>query len=281
LERLNPHERDKRITFAEEGHKYFIDGQRYNGPTMGGISSTTIIHHFFKSFDADAAIAGILRSRRHRDDPSYNYYQMTKPQIQAMWSASGKEASEAGTKMHCDIEYEQNGLPYENDSVEFEQYLAFRRDHPHLVPFRTEHMLFDEEHRITGSLDALMRDETDGSLVLLDWKRSKAIKRRAFRSSDKGHFPMAHLPNCNYSTYSLQLNLYKNILRRLYNWNVGELWLVVCHPNQTEYQKLVLPDRSREIESMLGYRKLQLQLMGKSPPDPTVTDDEWRLIRLP
>ena len=282
LETLNPHERDARITFEEEGHKYFIDGVRYNGPTFGGVSSTTFIHQFFKEFDKEGCVKAILRNPKHRSDATYRYYGMTRDQILDQWAALGSEACDLGTKFHAAVEYHQNDLPVDDEqrnSVEFRQYLEFRRDHPNWIPYRTEQMIFDEEHRITGAIDALMLDTIDNSLVIVDWKRSKAIKRKAFRSNDVGLFPIESLQNCNFHHYSLQLSLYKSILNRLYGLKVKLCTLVVCYPTQTTYDRIDVQDVDYEIQLLLDYRKHQLQKIGKVPKDPTVSEAEWRSIR--
>ena len=263
LELQNPHERDSHITFAELGHKYFVHGKRWNDDVFGGRSSTTFIHHFFPEFDRDGCIATILRNRKHQTDPSYKYYKMDRETILASWAANGKAASEAGTAFHADVENHQNGIACSNDSVEWHQYLSFRADHPTWVPFRTELMMYDESNRITGSIDALMLDTTDGRLVMVDWKRSKAIKRTAFRRSDVGLFPLGTLPDSNFWHYSLQLNLYTDILRRKYGWDIKLCCLVVCYPTQTDYERIDLPDMRYEIGLMLDYRKLQLMKEGR------------------
>ena len=76
------------------------------------------------------------------------------------------------------------------------------------------------------------------------------------------------------------MNLYRNILGRLYGWEVKSICLVVCYPTQETYDKIDLPLMDYEIQLMLDYRKLQLQKEGYLPKDPTMTEDEWELIRI-
>ena len=51
-------------------------------------------------------------------------------------------------------------------------------------------------------------DERCGDITILDWKRSQRISwgETAFRTLRE---PINHLPDCNFWTYSLQLNIYK------------------------------------------------------------------------
>jgi hypothetical protein len=54
LERLHSHTRDKRLTFVESIHRYYIDGVA----TLGSV--TGLLHRFASSFEADAVIRNML-----------------------------------------------------------------------------------------------------------------------------------------------------------------------------------------------------------------------------
>ena len=63
--------------------------------------------------------------------------------------------------------------------------------------FRTELSVFHLGLQVAGQIDCLCRDK-DGSLIVLDWKRSKEIK---YDASVQMRPPLSHLPDCNYFTY--------------------------------------------------------------------------------
>jgi len=278
LETENGHERDKRITFEEEGHKYFIDGVLYS--ELGYRSSTTFLHDFFPPFDTNRAIGFIMRSPKYTDDPEYRYYRKEAATIKAEWAELGRVASEAGTKVHADIEYYLNDIEVDNDSVEFTMFLTWKNDNKHLIPYRTEMLIYDEVNRITGSIDAIYWDPFQKHFVLVDWKRSKAIKKSG---GGKGYFPLEHLNNANFFHYSIQLSLYRNIFERLYGMTVGGSVLVVIHPNQKRgYQQITVPYLKNEIEQMLQYRQLSLMLNGFIEVPDEIANDElirWDRIR--
>ena len=92
---LNAHERDAHITFDEGPHIYTIDGD------SDFMSVTTWNHSHFGHFDADKIIEKMMNSHKW---PTSKYYGMSRNEIKALWAKNGKEASEAGTKMHYDIE---------------------------------------------------------------------------------------------------------------------------------------------------------------------------------
>ena len=96
LESKNPHERDNHITFDEEPHIYTIDGD------SNYMSVTTWNHSHFEVFDADKVISNMMNSLKW---PQSKYFGKTKEEIKAQWEKNGVESSEAGTKLHYDIEY--------------------------------------------------------------------------------------------------------------------------------------------------------------------------------
>jgi ATP-dependent DNA helicase PIF1 len=258
LSEKNKHPFDDRITFQEEGHKYWIDGD-----CKDLISSTTFIHSFFNDFDADKVIKDILKSEKYKD-PAYEYYNMSHQAIKIQWEENGKKASNQGTIMHANIEHFYNGLEHENTSSEFKQFLDFYNDHRHLKIYRTEWMIFSELLKITGSVDAVFKNE-DGSLSIGDWKRSKKINFNSF-GNKVGKFPFNHLEDCNFYHYSLQLNLYKIILEKFYNQKVKELFLIILHPNNPDekYIKIPIEIMEKEANYLLDFRKKMLIDLGYS-----------------
>ena len=204
---------------------------------------------------------------------------MTPQQIKDQWSANGKEASTAGTKMHYDIECFYNECPNENDSTEYKWFLDFEKTRTQeggfgqfLTPYRTEMMVYHEELRLSGSID-MIYEAPDGTLQIYDWKRCKQIKKDnpwdcATREC------INHLPDSNYWHYSLQLNTYKAILEQKYGKKVTDLFLVCLHPNNENksYQRIRVPILTQEISDLFQHR-LQ-QVASVSIPDEPSTPSE-------
>ena len=138
-----PHERDSHIHFDEGPHIYTIDGD------SDFMSVTTWNHSHFGKFDADAIITKMMASRNWSNS---KYFGQTKEEIKAGWSKNGKDASEAGTKMHYDIECHYNDMDVENDSTEYQYFNNFLAAYPDLKPYRTEWTIFHEELKLAGSI---------------------------------------------------------------------------------------------------------------------------------
>lgn len=253
LEEANSHTLDHRLEFEEAGHVYFWDGEDIKN--IGGTSATTFIKSFFNEFNPQHCIRAITRGRKYLTDPTYKYYKKTNKEILDMWAKNRDEAAEAGTRFHLDVELSYNGISVENDTKEWQQFQMFEKSRDKsMMPFRTEWMIYDTELRLAGSMDMVFKN-SDGTYSIYDWKRSKAIK---IKDSKKAKFPIDHVADCNFMHYSLQLNLYKYILQKNYGLKISNMVLVVCHPVQHGFRKIVCPDMQAEIMDMLDFRRLSL-----------------------
>jgi len=269
LARKNRNPRDLCIEFDEPTHRYTV-----NGSSNGWISCTGFLHSFFPHFNADETIKKMMNGKNWLNS---KYYGMTAAEIKAMWNASGKDASEAGTAMHLGIEMFHNGALVDQsiqDSVEWNYFQNFWKEcGEDLEPFRTEWEVWSEEHKLAGSIDMIYRKKSDGTFVIYDWKRSKEIKTS--NDWESGYGPVNHLPNCNYWHYTLQLNVYKWFLETFYGCVVSDLYLIILHPDNKNYRRLRLNILTEEVEAMLACRKRALEEKSSSSiliPMPTIEE---------
>jgi hypothetical protein len=279
---INHHVRDDRIQFEEETHTYTIDGVR-----KGWTSCTGFLHNFFGHFDADAVIAKMMKSPKWFES---KYYGKSAEEIKKQWSDKGAASSAAGTRMHLDIERFYNAMPIgtldENDSLsegltglaidkwvpnpgtEWEYFCNYHRKiGSQFRPWRTEWLVFDEEHRVAGSIDMVYM-KSDGTLAIYDWKRIEELKTENGWQSGLG--PVAHLPDTNYWHYSLQLNVYRYILQKHYGFVVSELALVVLHPGNSSWRVAKLNFMDEEVAGMMAARKAALSIPGNDGSNPLV-----------
>lgn len=254
----NAHPRDDNITFEEVPHLYWIKG--YPEPFISG---TTIAHHYIPKFEPDKVIMK-MRKSGSIDKPDSKYYGMTNEQIKALWC--DPSANKAGTFMHSCIEFYLNKMPFQNDSLEFNMFLNYARDYDvENIIYRTEWMIYSTDHQIAGSIDAIVKNH-DGTFTIVDWKRSKEIKRT--NTYQKMKRPFNHLEDCNFNHYAFQLNLYRAIIQKYYGMVVSGLYLVICHPNNPNgnYQKIDLPIMDKEMETLLDLRIQELKKNKKIYP---------------
>jgi ATP-dependent exoDNAse (exonuclease V) beta subunit len=273
LAQFHSHLRDGNIEFFEKGHQYkVIDDTCYT-------SVTTFVHSHFPKFNPDMIIKSMMNGKNW--GPEHKYWGKSAEEIKASWSSNG--AATAGTNLHYQIECFMNNqdlrLPYNHkelfDSyasnvssmdkiekeIEWSYFIQFIKDFPHLKPYRTEWIVYDEDVKIAGSIDMVYENE-DGTISIYDWKRSKEI------SSTKNYKKFAytqcikHIPHTNFWHYALQLNIYKTILENKYGKKVKELYLVRLHPNNTNesYELIKLPFLEEEMSNLFQEKKEKLSL---------------------
>jgi len=267
LSTRNVHPRDKHIKFFEKDHKYIIDLE----PDIKYTSVTTWIHEHFEKFDSDKIIAKMMSGLGWKE--GHKYWGMTPEEIKSQWNANRDAVADAGTDIHYEIECFNNDkrfnfdytnkelyeiyisdkgdvLPYK--PIEWQYFINFIRDHPNLKPYRTEWTVFNEDIKISGSID-MVYENPDGTLSIYDWKRCKNITRINQFNKFALQPSICHLPDSNFWHYALQLNAYKYILESKYGKKIKDLYLVRLHPNAEEknYELIQLPDLSIEINDLL------------------------------
>jgi hypothetical protein len=290
LAKETPHPKDASIQFEEESHVYrcqFEDGEKFEENYI--LSTSGVVHAYFPHFDADNVIQKMMKSRNWSKS---KYHGMLKEDIKSMWTENGRIASTRGTLLHFLLECHNNGFDLEHsiyaDLPDIKAYFKWRKIHfesEKLVPFRTEmRMRTGRDLRITGTADLLaikddhrLPSETNGVLTLhmIDWKFSKGIQKE--NKYENGHGPCVTLPNCNYSHYLLQQNLYKWLLETYYkNWtwrghkytrlHVVSKHLAIFHQNHGKdgYMYMDLPDCHDVILGMIDDRKCQVSRLLKS-----------------
>jgi CRISPR/Cas system-associated exonuclease Cas4 (RecB family) len=269
LSKHNHHSRDENIKFEEQGHIYTILNDAHTKYT----SVTTWNHSHFPHFDADKTIKNMMNSKQWKE--GYKYWGLTAQEIKNMWEQNGKNASGLGTSLHYDIEcfmnnntlkknythvdlLSHNNILCKEEPKEWKHFMNFLKDSPHMKPYRTEWMIYDEELKLAGSIDMVYENE-DGTLSIYDWKRCKDISK--INTFNKYAIPptISHMFDSNFWHYSLQLNTYKAILEKNYGKIITTLCLVQLHPDKENYELHYLPILREEINTLFELRKKQLQ----------------------
>jgi hypothetical protein len=233
LAKKNKHPRDKRITFDESKHRYFIDG---NPDT---ISVTQLVNKFFPEFDS-AYWAPIKAAQRN----------IPVSQILDEWEQIRINSAMKGTQLHKEIETHYNGVENNSNTIEFNQFLEFKRQYPTMKPFRSEWRIFDEDLLIAGTID-MVYEGKDNTLYMFDWKRSKKVVRSdGSIKNDTYQFalgPLNHLVDNSFNKYCLQQNIYKAILEKRYNQKISSMNLLVLHDSLPTYYHKQVPDMTNEV----------------------------------
>ena len=177
------------------------------------------------------------------------------PEIKAMWQAMGKEAANRGTWMHLQFEFWLNGAEVTEETAEMRMFFKFLRSLNGLTAYRTEWAIYGEEERLAGTIDFVAKD-SNGRLVLFDWKRTKQITQRYFKSYHQMHEPLEHIADCVGLHYRLQLNCYKYLLQKYYGFEVSDLYVVCTHPDNGDKPFVdLVPVMLLETEALMNIQK--------------------------
>jgi len=237
------------IQFTESDHKY-VAKDKNDKLIKELISVTTLIGNYFPKFDADLMAPKVAVKRG-----------LSVEQIKAEWKQAGEEASRYGTRVHEYLEdlirgVKPRNIPENDKETKVFGYAAqlARKIKSRFTDFKPEKIVSDVQLGIAGTIDLLCRDPRgDGSVVILDWKTNKQI-RMIDQFGKKGFGPVAHVEDCEFGHYSLQLNLYEFILKHagyiLRNTNVVK-YLVHLHPD-LGVNTIRVPDMQQEIINIVN-----------------------------
>lgn len=197
---ISKHPSGLTMFFTEDDHMYRDEhGTEYT-------SGTTLIHRAFPEFDS-AAISAKCAERQSVDQSA----------ILADW----EKRNIAGTRAHENCEYQVLGqydrMHVPEDKAEQVRFAAAWEEVSKILAagfqwVRPEFVVFSPRFLIAGSID-LLCCRADNEYWIIDWKYLKKMRYKAFRNEVGTIHPTAHLQNCNYMHYSLQLNLYEFILK--------------------------------------------------------------------
>jgi hypothetical protein len=225
---LNVHPRDMRVKFfggidEPDLHHYEIDGSHW-----GVISVTTLIHLLFSPFDS-AAVAE--KCSRFTKDVTSPYFKRSVDEIEFFWEV----IRDTGTVKHASIDEYLQGKPSRTIqrgaslaiSGPPQGFFEFLKAHPDWIVVRTEWSLFLGHLLFAGQMDAVFWDTRRKIFIGVDWKNNVNFKKTN-SYNEWGCHPFTHNdPDCHFSHYTIQLNLYREMLKRAYGIILSEMWVVI------------------------------------------------------
>lgn len=229
------------IVFNAENHSYkSIDAS----DLIQWTSVTTFVSKFKHKFDADKQA---VKSSKNRNS---KWYGMDPEKIKEIWNNESNRAIDLGNWYHAQREsdivsidtIERNGVavpifkPIYNDGV---KHAPEQRLVEGIYP---EHMVYLKSEGICGQSDRV--EVVNGIVDIIDYKTNKEIKTKSFVNwegvSQKMTGACAHLDDCNFNHYALQLSTYMYIILK-HNPNLKPGKLVLHHitfkeaPEKDEY----------------------------------------------
>ena len=240
------------ITFYDVPHKYFIDGKEL-------ISVTTLIHKYQEEFNED-----------YWANYKSNQHNLTTYEVKRAWNFINKKGTIKGSAIHdytenmfqnkifeYPLQFIINEFGFDPVSKEYnitkKHVDKFYNDvHSKLIPIRTEFIVYDRQSLIGGMLDMLFYNIKVKEFQIWDWKTNKKFTKENKNQHLLNELCM--LEDCDLELYSLQLELYKQIIERNTNIKLGKSYLVWFSHNNDSYEIIETKNRKYYIDIIINNR---------------------------
>lgn len=219
-------------------------------------------------FDAEAT-ARRCYEKAQRMGPGYKYYGMSVQDILIYWDRKNKDACECGRlvddfigsildtrSMTSDEVVELRGRLDTAKSEWLHKTKCAKKTLDLLAAGGYEFMsreldLCDPLKRIRGRFDAIYYK--DNAVWLFDWKSNDEITLE--NRYEKFHGPMMNFPECKYYRYSMQLYIYKYILRMYYGIgnDIKTAFIQMTEADPVVYNTGNLPYSDEFVDSVIEY----------------------------
>lgn len=162
---------------------------------------------------------------------------VTKKDIRREWNIKSSIGTTRGSFGHYYLERLEQGLLDKPEiripkGLSFEQAIDFTtsvknlellceqyvKDNRHLIPVAIEYKIGDRDLMLTGTFDRLYFNEETNMYEIHDFKTDKKIETK---SKFGNKFKIFDIPDCEFSKYSLQTSLYKHIIEKNLNCELG------------------------------------------------------------
>lgn len=244
------------VTYFDEPHKYYVSNQEL-------ISVTTLIHRYQEDFDEE-----------YWSTYKGNQFNVKSSEIKRAWNFINKKGTIKGSVIHdyAENKFQNKIFKYPQkmildefgfDPIRIEYDITkkhvdrFYDDvYGKLIPIKIELVLFDRETLIGGMLDILFWNVKAQEFQIWDYKTNKSFTYVE---------PERHLLNelylledCDLEIYSLQLQLYKEIIERNTSIKLGKSYLVWFSHNNDTYKIIETKNREYYAKIMFKHRMEEL-----------------------
>lgn len=246
------------IKYFDEPHKYYIGEQEL-------ISGTTFVGLYKPKFES--LMMAKSSAKKKGVEPE---------ELLAEWDTKKVIASTRGTLFHAYAENYLNNkiFPYDSSlaaKIESEKdlikdiyqacvklWMQFYQDSSAtLIPIKSELVIGDEDWGISGMIDQLYWNSKMEEYQIYDWKTSKEIRDKS-KYGKRMKAPVAFLPDCEITSFGLQLSLYKLIIEKKTNIKIGRMYVIHVHENLERYQIVPIPDYTQYVMLMIeDYLKIR------------------------
>ncbi len=243
---------DSKVKLEPISHTYKdVDGNSY-------MSVSKFLELFSKKFDREGVSK--LSAKKHG---------LTQEEVLQDWDKKRDDSIDHGNRIHSALERFENSTQILPEDEELRpMILSVASEYSHYYRSYNEVCLYDEEHRLAGTSDKILQCTSHAKSIfdLSDYKTnlSKGIQFK----NDYGQYmlgPLAHLQDCNYVKYSLQLSTYAYLLQKKTGCKIGQLSIhyIPAH-NLLAHIKYPVPYMKRDVELMLEWKSNHAMLLPEN-----------------
>lgn len=235
------------ISLQEPGHRYL------NAVGREFLPVSRVISHFKEEFQSEMLSYQVAKKRVAAITPDYTDKMIKdeKEKVLFEWSEKNRLACEKGIEIHDAIQmWIETTFVVPKFQCLIDELSKCLKDHPRK---QAEVRLHSDKAGIAGTADLLLfRTKTDKSVIDIEDFKTNVISRTN-KYGKYLKYPLAHLEDCNYNTYALQLSLYAFLLEIQFGRKIGNLTIreivdaekgiLVAHP---------VPYMKYEVRQMLS-----------------------------
>jgi len=244
------------VKFYNEPHKYYVNGKEL-------ISVTTLIHQYQRDFEED-----------YWSDIKAKEFSLEQYEIIRAWRFINKKGTMKGSFIHDYLEnlflnkkYEYpeekilnefgfDPIKKEYDITKQHADKFYKEVNRALIPIRPEYVVFDRETLVAGMVDMLFYNKKSKQYEIWDWKTNKEF------TDAEPERQLLHelftLDDCDLEIYSLQLELYKQIIERNLPIKLGQSHIVWFSHNNDDYKVIKTKNRKYYVNLLLEKRKKEI-----------------------
>ena len=224
----------KRITFNEDLHKYYVDGNPLS------ISASGVIGNFYKDFETNKVAQSISKSLLDV---------VSATNLLDSWEELCTLGQEVGTKTHIFGEFypfDRTLEPENNQEIACKNY--WDNMPKFYKPLVMEQRMYHFDYMFGGTADILLSNEKTGNILLSDYKTNKDLFKNF---GDKMMLaPFEDMLDTPYSHYVIQLNIYKILLEQVEGIIVEGMQIVWLRRDKS-YQMYNIPDITDRVKLAL------------------------------
>lgn len=220
--------------------------------SVKSVGIKTLINQFVKPFDAEA------QAKKSSANPNSKWFGMPVEEILAKWESNRNSKAIKGLGLDDWISHVYDNTEFDksiaseqllNTYTQFDLFKSEYLDKNNIELVCREQWLQNDAGTIKGRFDALYT--LQNKLLLIDWKTVEEIKTENKWQKLLG--PLSDLDDCKMHLMTLQLWMYKYLLKHFYDIEINSCRIVQITPTTYNILKPSFPYDDKQIQNCIEW----------------------------